>query len=557
MDKIKFYIESSLIPLTEVRPVTGGDFEFKKESNLLYYRHEAKDKLKFSHPDDWALLQPQIEDECGEVSVYIDRLCQGEYVRYWEGVFTIFDSTIHYGQCWLEVKPDPADDYTCFEKALKSEVNIFTSGGEVTVTAVGGTYETQTCSNLSLTTGCTIFNQAISTPLNDCLTEPSEWCLKENIVLLDGQQVGVCDKEPDEGATVEQTTRWHREVATVDCVGGVPTAPLWGSGWNLLEDDCGGSNTSTWWRCPPISNGTLLGDYTRGRTLEGVLNTLLSQMGCGLSVKSDFFDINALGDAPVNVAYDYAAQYLHHLTLHQKSDIKRPDATQGSTSQAWDLKPKDFFEDLQKIFNVWYIIVDDVLILEHYSFFTSVLGWDLTGESMVLKLDYSGNENVRSEEYFWNEENSNYSFRSKPILYDCGDEDKEVRCSLFSTDISYTQNPDNEDKVSDEGFMLIANALHDGDLILIDNNDPLRWQMLQPALHQHGRLYKSGSINGAPAADFLSWKPYKKQEKFKTDYCCGQTFDPQNLITTSLGNAVVGSATHNIFSNRLEIEPLY
>lgn len=556
MDRIKVYIQSSIIPLTEVSPVVSGDFEYTKEKDKIYYKHESKDSFKFDKKADWDLLQPQIADECGEVTVTVEKLCKGTYSLYWTGVFSIFDSTINYDRCFLEVKPKPLDEYKCFEDGLKEEQNIFSSGTVVTVTAIGGILEEQVCQNFNFNADCNDYFNAINTPLDDCLTDPTQWCLKSNVVLFNGQDVGYNCNSSGGTDEVGQTTTWHREVATVDCVGGVATPPAFGTGWQLLADDCSGSNTSTWWRCPPNTNGLVVGDYTRGRTLDGVLTKIMSNMGCGLTIKSDFYNINPVGDAPSNGAYAYAATNLQNITIHQQSDIKRKNANSGSSSTAWEIKAKDFFEDLQKIHNVWYIIQDGVLILEHYSFFTTTLGWDLSNVATPLKVDYSGNENVRTEKFYWREENSSYAFKSQTILYDCGEEDKEVRCKLFNTDIAYIENPDNEDKINDEGFVMIANAPHNGNLIIIDNNNPLKWTQLQPNLHPYARLYKSGKINNVQQ-NFISWLPYIKQDKFKVDLCCDQVFKPQDLITTRLGSGVVGSATHNILTDRLETELSY
>ena len=561
MDKVRVYIESDLIPLTEVRPVLSGDFEYKKESGKVYYKHESKDNFKFDDPADWALLQPQIADECGEVSVYVDKFCNGSYIRYWEGFFTIFDSTIHFGRCWLEVKPKPKDEYKCFQEALKEEQNIYSgSGSNITVTAIGGILEEQTCTNFNSGANCGDYFTALNNPDDSCLANPSEWCLKSNTVTLGGEEPGFDCNDANAPFFLEQTTIWHRETIVTNCVDGSPVPPPYGSGWQLLTDDCGGSGTATWWRCPPGTGGNVVGDYTRGRTLEGVFNRVLNNMDCSLTIKSDFYNINPVGDAPNNAAYAYAAANLHNLTIHQKSDIKRKDATNFSTSEAWNIKTKDFWEDLRKMHNVWYIIVDGVLILEHYSYFTSALGWDLSGEPMTPQIDFSGNENILSEKFYWADESS-YAFKNgNTILYDCGEEEKEQRCVLFSTDIEYIENPNNADRVSDEGFVMIANVEVDGNLVILDNNEPMKWANLLPALHQHARLYKSGQINGVQQ-DFLSWLPYIKQEKFKTDFCCSGSFDPANLITTNLTptlvTATVDTATHNIFTGRMELELNY
>lgn len=558
MDRLKFYIESSIIPLTEVRPVVSGEFEFTKERSKLYYKHEISDALRFDKKADWLLLQPQIADECGEVTVTVEKLCRGVYSQYWKGVFTIFDTTINYDKCFIEVKPDPLDEYKCFEDGIKEEQNTFSSGGNVTVTSLAGTISQQICSDFFNTNAsCSDYYAAISNPLDDCLTDPSKWCLKSNVVLINGEDPGFACSATGSDNVLEQTTTWWREVVTdVPCDNGTPVPPAFGSGWQLLTDDCVGSGTASWWRCPSSSNGQVTGDYTRGRTFGGFIDRILNNLNCGLVVKSDFFNLNAVGDAPTNAAYDYAAANLHNLTVHQQSDIKRKNAINGSSSNVWNLKAKDFFDDLQKIFNVWYDIKDGVLILEHYSFFSSNLGWDLTAENTPRTVDYSGNENVKSERFYWKDEKASFSFKSQPIKYDCGEEEKEERCKLFNTDIAFIENPENSEKVNDEGFVLIANGQYQGDLVIIDNNEPLKWTNLQPALHPYARLYKSGRINGVQQ-DFISWLPYIKQDKFKTDYCCNEQFNPQDLITTNLGNGVVQAASHNALTDRIEIELSY
>lgn len=540
MGKIKVYIESNLIPLTEVTPVIAGDFEYSREKDAIYYKHEAKDVFKFEKKD-WDLLKPQISEECSEVTITVEKLCRGKYKYYWAGVFTIKGSTVNYDKCFIKVSPKALDTYKCLEDGLKEEQNIYSSGSVITVTSIGGTLEVVTCDQF--------IEQSMwgGTPYSGCLTNPSNWCMKSDTVeTLDA-----------DGTTyIDQTTVWHRELITVPCVGGVATAPPFGSGWSLVSDDCSGSNTSTWWRCPPNNNGVVVGDYTRGRTLGGVIDRILTNLNCGLTIKSDFFNLNAVGDAPNNSAYTYATNNLHNLTVHQKSDIKRKNDSNGSTSAAWEIKAGDFFDDLRKIFNVYYEIIDGVLILEHYSYFTTSLGLDLTNASMTKEVNYGGNDNVKTEKRYWAEDISSYEFKATNLTYDCGEEELEIRCSLFTTDIVYTENEANESKISDEGFMLIANYDFNGNLIIIDNNDPLKWSNLLPSLHTYGRLYKSGKINGLQM-DFDSWFPYIKQVPFKIDLCCNEVFEPQNLITTSLGDGAVTNAIHNVYTDKLEIELSY
>lgn len=539
----------------------SGDFEWPRETGRVYYRHAAKSALKFDKLNDYLLLLGQRDNECGDISVEVQRRCAGEYEVYWKGVFTIFDATINYDRCWVEAKPDPDDGYNCFEDAIKDDYNIFDAGPIISVTSVSqvaGSYQTQQCYRefTGDEQGPDENPEDLAPPFAGCLDNPGQWCLKSNEFNAqcyedpNTPQVTICD--------YRQTTTWHREVATTSCVSGNPVEPDYGTGWQLLSNDCETLGTATWWRCPSSSvDGDLTGPFKNGRLFNDVLKDVTSQLGCGLTVKSNFFGINAVGADPANAAYVYAAANLRHVTLHQKSDVKRKKATNPSTSELWELKAEELFNDLRKWLNVWYIIQDDVLILEHYSYFTSVLGRNLTGAPMTKQISYAGNSNVRSEKFYYSDEGGTGVFRPTTIKYDCGDENRDERLVLFSADLVYISDSQFRENVADENFVLIANNYNDGEYIIIDNNAPLGWANVLPALHPWGRLYRSGSIGDGVPAIFESWLPYVKQEKFNTYFCCGETFDPQNLITTDLGVGVVDSAVHNIYTGKLELELSY
>ena len=554
-DKVRIFVESPTLIKTQVYPVIKGEFERKRESGKRYYKHEAKDKFKFSKSEDYALLLPEFANECQEITLTIEKLCGGVYGTYWTGVFKMGSGTTHdQDKCFITIKPKTADAYKCFEDGLDTEQNVF-GGSPVSTLSVGGTIETELCTMTNSQASCNDFYQAYFQPLNDCLDEPTEWCLQSNVVLLNGDaDAHSCDFSTQPHFLVQQTT-WHREILETDCIGGQPVPPPFSSGWQLLENNCGATNKSTWWRCPS-STGQILGPYDTGRNFKVFLQNVVDNMDCALTVKSDFFGINAAGDAPDNIAYDFAAANCHNITVHHKSDIKFPGVVGSSTSAAWTLKAKDWFEDLKKIFNVDYIIENGVLILEHVSFFTAGMGIDLSNVKMPKKLEYGGTEDVKYENFHWPESVSS-AFRSQPIVYDCGTETKDPRCVLLHADIAYIQDPDNDEKVGDEGFVLISNEVFEGNLIVNSENDPFRWVNLQNHLHKHDRLYKTGKINGVQQ-EFLSWIPYIKQEKFSHSRCCNDaTFKANELITTPLGIASVETANENIYTDKLELELAY
>lgn len=558
MKAAKFYIESSLFAKTEVTPAFDGLFEYVKDSKQVYYRFNVKSNIKFNNKADYDLLKQLESVECEDAIFTIERLCSGTFSEYWKGFIKAFNfSNVNDDRCFIEVKPETDDDYNCFVKGLKNSHNVFSASPVIEVTPIGGTYEEQTCDRFAQQADCTTFTTWYNTPYDGCLANPAEWCLKENRVYLDGVLANLpdCTNPPYD---ITQETDWHREVIDWPCnggVGGTPIAPTYGSGWTMIIDECATLGTAKWWRCP--GSVSILNTYSYGRTLEGVLNQILSSMNCGLTLKSDFFGINPLGDAPTNAAYTYALTNYQNITVHQKSDIKRPNATNSSGSAAWNLKGKDWFDDLEKIFNTRYVIENGVLILEHVSFFTTAVGLDLTSEPMKKEYTYQGSENIKEENFYWADRKASNAFLASPIIYDCGENEKEVSCTLISTDLRFIENPINEDQVDDEGFVLIANEDVNGTLVIIDDNSPLQWDNLHENLHKHARLFKSGILNSVQQ-NFVTWLPYKKQEPFKITVCCTDPeFNPNELIQTWLGEGEVSTATYDIFTGRLELELFY
>ena len=541
MDKVRYYIESDAVARTEIFPVFSGEMSWTKEENALYYVYGVGEKLKVKD-NGYNLIRQHIDTECKYFYLEIETLCGGSYSLHWRGKFTILGSKENEDRCWFEIEPVPDTKITCFEEAIKEENNFFPTIGRVEVSAVGGNYEEAVCTRFSPTGGLDF------APISDCLTDAETWTFKSNEVvevLFGGNE------------QFQQVTNWHRETYTTACVGGQPVEPGFGSGWNLLVDNCNSVGTATWWRRPSTVNGDTLGPYTNGVRLSDVLEEMNQVMGCGFTLVSNFFNINPDGSAPSNDPYDFAASSLANITMHQKSDIKDKDASNASTSNSWNIKLEELVEDLRIVFNVYFDPSDETILrIEHYSYFTSGIGLDRSTENMVLEFDYQVKDNTREERFFFVDEQASDDFLSQHIRYTCGTETKEHRCKLFSTDLAYIENPRNAENISSERFVLIANQNVSGQLVLIDENRPLSWPVLHDRLHRHGRLFKSGSLGGSETT-FLSWLPYIKQVPFKTDLCCSEPFDAKDLVVTRKGNATVEEASYNLYTKRLEIQPAY
>ncbi len=143
-------------------------------------------------------------------------------------------------------------------------------------------------------------------PVDPVCDIPDNWCFDKNTVY----------KLPAPSNLVAITSCFHRITAT----GTATEPPPYGDGWEKIFD-------TTWWRCP-VPGESFFGRMNRGRFFANVLDHMGVNGQCPLIVRSHFFNINATHAAPPdNIAYDYAAEHLSLMTIHQKSDVKRPDAT--------------------------------------------------------------------------------------------------------------------------------------------------------------------------------------------------------------------------------------
>jgi hypothetical protein len=282
----------------------------------------------------------------------------------------------------------------------------------------------------------------------------------------------------------------------------------------------------------------------------------MAQTGCGLTVRSHFFGINATHTGPPsNDAYDYATDHYQNMTVHQKSDVKRPDASNPALTVAWKMKLQDFLNDLRVLFNAYWKIDGTDFIIEHISYFESGAGQNHTTTPQKLEYKYDA-ETPRREKFFFMDESASSFFAGYDITYDCGEGIRENRCQLFSTDVSYIRDELNQDKITDEGFVLVCNLL-DGSTHYVDEfNQPLSWTNLHDKLHRHNRPFLTGTMNDT-AETFETTQHIKKQTPFSVSNCCSDTFDPADYVTTPLGNGYVDEATKNLFKDRITLNLAY
>lgn len=523
MTKVRVKISSDNIAETVISPVWKGEFTHKIEKDRIYYLHELADGMLLKGAD--FTLVNDLENDCEEIAVNVEWYCDGAWESYWVGVFTKFECKINTFNCTLTAKVKPDTTYQCIFEGWDDVENIYNAGSVISVREFYGTYQ----AGLFCCTAC----RPSPEPVPACSS--TQACAEETLVYANNPN---CTAD-----LYYIVTCFHR--ITADNTASTP--PPYNSGWQYLSG-------STWWRCPDTES-LVVGVLERGRRFDAALLHLVSQLGCGLTLRSHFFNINATHAAPpTNDAYDYAEAWYKDLTIHQKSDVKRPFGD-PSFSYVWAIKLKQVLSDLQTMFNVFWKVDGTSLILEHISYFEALAGADYTTKKMPLEIEYDINT-PKTERFVWSDEDASDFFKGHPIVYSCGSGSVERKVNVFSTDVVFIRTEENQDKVDDNNWVLLS-CSKEGPLYFInDQNKPLSWTNLHDKLHRHWRPFGSGSLNDAPET-FLTTQPVKKQPEFSVGICCDEPFDPSKYVTTSLGQGRVQEATHNLFHDSLTLQLNY
>ena len=490
-------------------------------------------------------LVNDLTDECEKITITAERLCGGTWATYWQGFFAKFNCRFDYGgikvrQCLLEAKLTKEDKFDCLLKNWQSDVNIYSASVEISVKPFVGTYEVYAGAECNYCSG--------DSPPVICDTIDDTWCLESQVAVSQNYYNGTW---PCGLGDFYITQMYHRITGT-----GTPTTPPpFDSGWVHLSG-------STWWRCPgSLETSTqIVAPMTHGRRFNDILEFVIDELDCGLTVRSHFFGINAThAAAPSNIAYDYATAWFQDLTIHRKSDVKRPQATNPAAESVWIIKAKDLLDDFKKVFNVYWKINGDDLIIEHISYFEGTAGADYSDSPMPLQLKFE-DDTPKKELFYWQDKNIPGFFKAQPIVYDCGSGEREFQSALFSTDVKSIQDEAYQEAVQDAGWVLISCVISGGQYYANSLDDHLngafRWENLHTNLHKHNRPFGSGLMNGA-ATDFLTVQKLKQQPEFAVGLCCDEAFDPTEYITTLLGQGQIQTAVENVLQDTIELNLNY
>lgn len=473
------------------------------------------------------------ETGCSDFEVSIEVKCGGVWTEVWTGAFDTKWKSDRAKQT-ITVKPKQGKDFECLKKAWTQPQNVFGVTPTVKTTPYNATLTFETVPEDPCDP---------DVPPDPPLPNPN-YCYSGQVYVLDFSGSFKCG------------WLFQRYEKTGTCSGSTPVAPDDFLDWNLvLPNPCPGTNP-TYWSCPEGARSPY--KYRNGRRFDGVLEHLFEQADCGLTVVSDFFNINPDDTHPDNEFYDRAALVLQDLIIHQASDIKRHDATDVSKLQAWNMKLQDLLGDLKTMFNLdWRIENGTDFRLEHVSYFEAIPGADYTNEDYELLLSGEDEKASRTTRFSFKNEQCGDYFKGSPIEIYCGEGETTKRLTLISTDLAFISNIDNAESIADDGFVLVA-TVPSGFTNIYENifdNRPLSWHELHRDFHT-AEMPGAGQINGADVTPY-SIKKTRKAQPFTVLACCDDEFDAAKLITTTLGQGQIAEAARNWAQDTLTLTAKY
>jgi hypothetical protein len=290
----------------------------------------------------------------------------------------------------------------------------------------------------------------------------------------------------------------------------------------------------------------------------------------GLTVKSEFFQINPDVVTATNYVTGQPSK-VRNIVVFQKSDVKRPAVSGNATiaNVSWE----KFINAVKEIFNAQWRVEGSVLRIEHISYFSKAGGLNLTLPKYsefvfgLEKYTYK-TEEIPQREVFTFMEASAGDFAGLPIEYTGGCAGKSIKThavDFVTTDVELCMNNPASDSgiVEDKGLVFIACSptniiLSEAPILGTTTklNNSLGWAQLHRDYHKYYRALKAGVMNGHPT-QFLSVRPLKKGATITVPLCCDDVFNPDDLVTTALGDGTVEKATYNFLDSTVALDLLY
>lgn len=574
-EKIKYrYFATGRSGTRQVHPVNGQSYalEYTKSDEKLDYDLKISDKLKFVGDDFfWLFALEKTIYRCDYLIITIEKYCNGEWDLFFKGRVSL-----NSGDPWnidigfVELSVLESANYDCIDDFGDTDYNLFAYlNHNVTVSTISGTIENQS------------FNVS-SGPQGE---PPDQFPGEENPYAKGWAQSYIkYHYESSGGSAIEYTINvtWTREVKTV------PLDVIYDSPWVEISSDA----TNHVYARSPILFNPVYGAYDpsnpndsevsysilskvidNGMNLKDVFTALLQVICPQLTLESDFFQWNPTTISNINYVTDEISK-VRNLVLFQKTDVKRPSATNNASSATTNFN--DLLKDICNIFQLQYAVTDDGKFkIESEAYYadkpigidtTSPLYLHLTRGNRAYSYDQ---DKIPNKETFKFMDISYGDFASNDIVYSgscAGQGDaKDIAYNVdhITTDVQLClNNPASDSAVSEDGFVLIAcdeaNAIMREPLITGGNvlNNTLAWAQLHRDYWRYNRAQKTFMMNGL-LTTAITVKPTKLQIDFKIPFCC-EVFDPKLFVKSSLSaSGVIKSAKYDMYRETMTLSILH
>lgn len=587
------YRVTNRLGVLQAAPLGESDFTIewsREDEGRLDYKNELPSKIIFTGPvyQNMLKLERSIY-RCDFLTIEVERYCSAGWVPWFTGRMSLNDGTWDLDRCQVEIKLDDVKEEQCYEDNKTIELNLLGeifSRRTVMLNPTNVTIEKVTYSNSGSGSDTDPACMNNSQWGGSGTPESQGWVVYNQHFTKSYTGGGVYD--------CTTSTSWARELMTVSC-GSVSPGPE----WILIQDTCPGGNKlyarparlygctftapnygsgleETDWNCLIIGDSATNVSIDNGLSVTDVINLFVSRFCGGFTFVSNFFQINPDIASSINYVTGQPSK-TRFLTLFQKSDVKRPTTTNNASKAV--ISFEKLIEFLVEMFNVRWRVESNIIRMEHVSYFSRTQGFDLTLPKWAKyvkgkrKYTYENQEIPAREKYKFME--AGYGdFQGLDIIYSGGcvsqgsrDNVKNHNVDKITTDVELVlSNPEPDSKaVADDGFVLVACDFDGSNYFIITEppiiggsslNNSLAWAQLHRDYHKWDRPLSRGNMNGLDT-QFFSTKPTKKGDKITIPLCCGDTFNPDNVIKTALGLGIVDKATFSFKNESLEVELLY
>jgi hypothetical protein len=582
----------------------------KRKTGYRFYQRTLETKLIFKDDPKNSIVDftqlYNLERQgltCTKVPITIDRYCECDATwttGFYEGYIRLNQCDWDVSNCTVDAPIVVQDNYTCLTSQWENEINMFDYGDPVVDTSpFYGILEYATCEDthsISWQPPVPIAQQRAAVlayfngpNIDNCITANNGWTTVQKSVVADqiiDLNEGLFDGPPEFTMVMTLRQKYVREFSADILVppgqGWVAVTGGWGRSVNVISGDLLTSETPEGMEAlvtvygagydidfGAIFTNNIIGMDAAGETNMGngkELGPLLEDLlaPCGLTVISNFYNINPDGTAPANDYYTRAAEDFSDIVLYQISDVARIDETQAATVAL--IKIKKLLDAMKIAGNCDMELDGSVLRIEHLSYWPNTVNMDLTQAEFIeyiadkWKYTYDEQSQPKEEIIGWDSDTDGRGndFDGHPIEYnnDCvndieNKQPKVLKAEGFLSNLRFIIG--NEDYYDSTDLILMVSTT---DLVINSATQPISGQYklngnlamgyLLPRYYDYGRPFKIGLINIVSTPMFTLLRN-RLQAPITIPFSCDNymgLYDPSGLIKTQLGACEIETATY-------------